>query len=192
MPLIGFLNAGGQDAFAPRMDVFWRGLNENGYTKGRNVAIEYRWAEGQFERLPAMATDLVRRNPTVIAAFGPPAALAAKAATSTIPIVFVTGSDPVESGLVVSLNQPGANVTGVHLVLQGLEGKRLGLMRELVPQAALIGALINPSSPDALDQSRALQAAARAVGNRSWWSKPAVTANWSPHLRRSGNAGSVA
>jgi len=166
MPLIGFLNAGGQDVFAPRMDVFWRGLNENGYTKGRNVAIEYRWAEGQFERLPAMATDLVRRNPTVIAAFGPPAALAAKAATSTIPIVFVTGSDPVESGLVVSLNQPGANVTGVHLVLQGLEGKRLGLVRELVPQAPLIGALINPSSPDAQDQSRALQAAARAVGQQ--------------------------
>jgi putative ABC transport system substrate-binding protein len=166
MPLIGFLNAGARDVFAPRLGVFWRGLSENGYAEGRNVAIEYRWAEGQFDRLPAMAADLVRRHATVIAAFGPPAALAAKAATSTIPIVFVTGNDPVQAGLVASLNQPSGNVTGVYLLIGGMEDKRLGLLRDLVPQAGLIGVLINPRSPDGQAQANALQAAAHAVGQR--------------------------
>ena len=166
MPVIGFLNAGARDVFAPRLGVFWRGLSENGYAEGRNVAIEYRWAEGQFDRLPAMAADLVRRHATVIAAFGPPAALAAKAATSTIPIVFVTGNDPVQAGLVASLNQPSGNVTGVYLLIGGMEDKRLGLLRDLVPQAGLIGVLINPRSPDGQAQANALQAAAHAVGQR--------------------------
>ena len=142
---------------------FRRGLGQMGYLEGGNVAIEYRWAEGQFDRLAAMAADLVGRNVTVIAAFGPPAALAAKAATSTIPVIFVTGFDPVQAGLVASLSRPGGNVTGVHLFLIGLEGKRLGLLRELVPQANLIGLLLNPRSPDSAGQLRALQQAARAV-----------------------------
>src|SRR5499433_2375058 len=165
-PLVGFLNGGARDVFAPRLDVFRRGLSENGYAEGRNVAIEYRWAEGKFDRLPVMAADLVRRNATVIAAFGPPAALAAKAATSTIPIVFVTGNDPVQAGLVASLNQPSGNVTGVYLLIIGLEEKRLSLLRDLVPQAGLIGVLINPRSPDGQAQANALQAAANAVGQR--------------------------
>src|SRR6516164_2292648 len=166
MPVIGFLNGGARDAFVPMVTAFRRGLSEQGYEDGRNVAIEYRWAEGQFDRLPAMAADLVGRNATVIAAFAPPAALAAKAATSTIPIVFVTGFDPVKAGLVASLNRPRGNVTGVHLFLIGLEGKRLGLLRELVPQAALIGLLLNPRSPDSAGQLKALQEAARAVGQQ--------------------------
>ena len=168
MPMIGFLNAGARDVFAPRLGAFWRGLSENGYAEGRNVAIEYRWAEGQFDRLPAMAADLVRRHATVIAAFGPPAALAAKAATATIPIVFVSGSDPVHGGLVASLNHPGSNVTGVYLLIIGLEEKRLSLLRDLVPKAELIGILINPPSPDGQAQSTALQAAARAVGQQTF------------------------
>jgi putative ABC transport system substrate-binding protein len=166
MPTIGFLNAGGQDVFAPRLGAFWKGLRESGYAEGHNLAIEYRWADGQFDRLPALAADLVRRNVSAIATFGPPAALAAKDATSTIPIVFVTGSDPVQAGLVATLNRPGGNVTGVYLLLIGLEGKRLGLLRDLVPQARLIGLLINPRSPDAGAQASALQAAAHAVGQQ--------------------------
>jgi len=165
MPVIGFLNAGAHDVFAPRLGAFWRGLSENGYAEGRNVAIEYRWAEGQFDRLPEMAADLVRRA-TVIAAFGPSAALAAKAATATIPIVFVSGSDPVQAGLVASLNHPGGNVTGVYLLIIGLEEKRLSLLRDLVPKDGLIGILINPRSPDGQAQSTAIQAAARAVGQQ--------------------------
>jgi putative ABC transport system substrate-binding protein len=163
MPVVGFLNAGSRDVFAPRLGAFAKGLGENGYAEGRNVVIDYRWADGQFDRLPALAADLVRRNATVIAAFGPAAALAAKAATSTIPIVFVSGSDPVQAGLVVSLNRPGGNVTGIFLLLIGFEGKRLGLLRDLVPQAALIGVLINPRSPDAQAQLSTLQAAAGEV-----------------------------
>src|SRR5262249_16662041 len=166
MPMIGFLNARARAAFAPRLGAFWRGLSESGYAEGRNVAIEYRWAEGQYDRLPAMAADLVRRHATVIAAFGPPAALAAKAATATIPIVFVSGSDPVQAGLVASLNRPGGNVTGVYLLIIGLEEKRLSLLRDLVPKAGLIGILINPRSPDGQAQSTAMQAAARAVGQQ--------------------------
>jgi putative ABC transport system substrate-binding protein len=165
-PLIGFLNAGGQDLLAPRLGAFWKGMRESGYAEGHNVVIEYREADGQFDRLPGLAADLVRRNVAAIATFGPPAALAAKDATSTIPIVFVTGSDPVQAGLVATLNRPGGNVTGVYLQLIGLEGKRLGLLRDLVPQARLIGLLINPRSPDAGAQASTLQATAHAVGQQ--------------------------
>src|SRR3984893_17771944 len=166
MPVIGVLNGGARGSFGAVGATFWRGLSEQGYEEGRNVAIEYRWAEGQFDRLPAIAVDLVARSATVIAAFGPPAALAAKAADSTIALVFVTGYDPVKAGLVASLNRPGGNVTGVHVFLIGLEGKRLGLLRELVPQAALIGLLVNPRSPDSAAQSEGLHAAARAIGQQ--------------------------
>jgi len=164
MPVVGFLHSGTQDTWAPAVDAFRRGLSENGYAEGRDVAVEYRWAEGHYDNLPAMAADLVRRNVTVIAALGPPAALAAKTATSTTPIVFVSGSDPVRAGLVASINKPGSNVTGVYVFLVGLEGKRLSLLRDLIPQATLIGVLINPHGPDAEAQLRALQGAARSVG----------------------------
>jgi len=166
LPMIGFLNGASPEKYEPFVNAFLQGLKETGYTESQNVIIEYRWADGQFDRLPAMAADLVGRNATVIAAFAPPAALATKAATSTIPIVFVTGFDPVKGGLVASLNRPGGNVTGVHVFLIGLESKRLGLLRELVPQAALMGLLINPRSPDSEAQSKALQAAARAIGQQ--------------------------
>ena len=166
MPVVGFLHSGAQDTWAPMVSAFRRGLGESGYTEGRNVVIEYRWAGGHYDQLPTMAADLVRRNATVVAALGPPAALAAKAATSTIPIVFVSGSDPVQAGVVASMNQPGGNVTGVYVLLSGLESKRLGLLRDLVPQATLVGLLINPHSPDAEVQSRASQSAAHAVGQR--------------------------
>ena len=166
MPVIGFLNGGSRDAFGPMGTAVRQGVSEQGYDDGRNIAIEYRWAEGQFDRLPAMAADLAGRNATVIAAFAPPAALAAKAATSTIPIVFVNGFDPVKAGLVASLNKPGGNITGVHVFLIGLEGKRLGLLRELVPPAALIGLLVNPRSPDSEGQSKGLHDAARAIGQQ--------------------------
>jgi putative tryptophan/tyrosine transport system substrate-binding protein len=140
MPVIGFLNAGARDVILPRMGAFRKGLSENGYIEGHNVTIDFRWAEGQFDQLPAIAIDLVRHNAVVIAAFGPPAALAAKAAISMIPIVFVTGSDPVRDGLVSSLNRPAANVTGIFIQLMGgLEDKRLGLLCSVVPHAKLIG-----------------------------------------------------
>jgi putative tryptophan/tyrosine transport system substrate-binding protein len=168
MPVIGFLNAGARDVVFPRIDDFRKGLGENGYTEGRNVSLEYRWADGEYDRLPSMAADLVGRDVAVIAAFGPPAAFAAKRATSKIPIVFVSGSDPVQAGLVTSLNRPGGNVTGVHIFVQSgqLQDKRLGLLRSLVPKAKLIGILINPRSPDSQTQLNALQVAARAIGQQ--------------------------
>src|SRR5579863_3593169 len=166
IPVVGLLHSGAQGTWDPMIGAFRRGLGENGYTEGRNVVIEYRWADGQYDQLPAMAADLVSRNATVVAAFGPPAALAAKAATSMIPIVFVSGSDPVQAGLVASMNLPGGNVTGVYVVLIGLEAKRLALLHDLIPQAMLIGLLINPRSPDSRVQSNAAQNAARAVGKQ--------------------------
>jgi putative tryptophan/tyrosine transport system substrate-binding protein len=165
MPVIGFLGSESPELFADRLRAFRQGLNETGYVEGRNVAIEYRWAEGQYDRLPALAADLVRQQVTVIAAAGP-AALPAKAATRTIPVVFQTASDPVEVGLVASLNRPGGNVTGVSSVNTELGPKRLELLHELVPAATTIALLLNPTARDAgtVTVPRDLQAAALTLG----------------------------
>jgi putative ABC transport system substrate-binding protein len=168
-PVIGFLHGGSLAAFAPFLDGFHRGLKEPGYTEGKNVVIEYRWAENQYDRLPEMAADLVRRQVTVIFAGG--SVRAAKAATATIPIVFTTGEDPVKAGLVASLNRPGGNVTGITLFYVELGAKRLELLRELVPEAELVGLLTNPKSPqgvgsntEAEEQERDARAAASIMG----------------------------
>lgn len=146
MPVIGFLHSVSPAPVAENLDAFRRGLNETGYFEGKNVAIEYRWAEGHFDRLPAFAADLVRRRVDVIATFGNDATLAAKAATSTIPIVFVTGADPVDLGLVASFNSPGGNLTGVTFLATMLVAKQLEVLHDMLPEATSIGLLINPDS----------------------------------------------
>jgi len=163
MPVIGFLNAASPDLYAHLVRAFSQGLSEAGYIDGRNVVIEYRWAESHYDRLPALAAELVRRQVTVIAA-NSAAAVAAKAATTTIPIVFDTGFDPVQLGLVASLSRPGGNLTGVSNLNVELGPKRLELVRELVPAAAVIALLINPTNPNAENLLRDHQAAARTVG----------------------------
>ena len=164
MPVIGFLSSRSPAESSHLVAAFRAGLQAGGYVEGQNVAIEYRWAEGQYDRLPALAADLVRRGVAVLATTGgEPSALAAKAATSTIPIVFTVGGDPVKIGLVASLNRPGGNATGVSLLTTVPEAKRLGLLHELVPNAALIGVLINPNYQGAEAQSREVQDAARAI-----------------------------
>src|SRR6201982_3068035 len=153
MPVIGYLNSRSREPDAPFLAAFLRGLNETGYVEGQNVAIEYRWAEGQYDRLRVLATDLVDRRVTVMAATSTPAALAAKAATSAVPIVFTTAADPIEVGLADSRSRPSGNATGVNIYLSHLGAKRLELLRELVPNAAIIGMLVNPNFPDAETQS---------------------------------------
>jgi putative ABC transport system substrate-binding protein len=166
MPVIGFLSSLSLAATERFVAAFRQALKEAGYVEGQGLAVEYRWAEGKYDRLPALAADLVRRQVAVIAAFGPPAALTAKAATATIPIVFVHGSDPVKLGLVASLNRPGGNVTGVNFFSNTLEPKRLELLHKLAPGAELIGVLFNPTRSDAETQSKDVQAAAHALGKR--------------------------
>ena len=163
VPTIGFLNTRARGEDPHLLAAFHQGLKETGYVEGQNVAIEYRFAEGRTDRLPAMATDLVRRQMAVIATNGP-AVVAAKAATTTIPIVFSVGLDPVALGLVASLNRPGGNVTGVTVLFDEIGPKRLELLHQLVPTATTIGLLINPTYPSAENQSRDLQAAARTLG----------------------------
>ncbi len=163
-PVVGFLSSVSPGPWTDLVAAFRKGLNETGFVEGQNVAIEYRWAEGRYDSLPALADDLVRRRVGVIVATGGgPAALAAKAATATIPVVFSGASDPVRLGLVGSMNRPGGNVTGIHLFVIGLEPKRLEMLRELVPSAGLIAVLLNPRNPEATTQLRAIEDAARAV-----------------------------
>jgi len=163
-PLIGFLNGASPEGYAPYVTAFRQGLKEAGYVEGQNVTIEYRWAEGQYDRLPALAADLVRRNVTLIAATSTPAALAAKALTSTVPIVFTTGDDPIKLGLVASFNRPGGHATGVSHLIGELGSKRLGLLRELLPGITVITTLLNPNFPGAERQLRDAEAAAGALG----------------------------
>ena len=163
MPVIGYLCSTSPDAWAINVAAFRQGLNETGYVEGRNVLIEYRWAEDHYERLPTLAADLVSRQVAVVAA-NTPAVPVAKAATTTIPIVFMTSADPVAAGLVASLNRPDGNLTGVTTLYVESGPKRLELLRELVPTATTIALLVNPTSPYAEAQSRDLQAAARTLG----------------------------
>ena len=165
VPVIGSLNSGSPEAFVNNVAAFRRGLNENGFVEGRNVAIEYRWADGQYDRLPELAADLVRHQVSVIAASGTSApGLAAKAATSAIPIVFQTGGDPVQDGLVTSLNRPGGNVTGVSRLSVTLEPKRLELLRQVAPKATVIALLINPTNPRSELVVQQMEDAARELG----------------------------
>ena len=164
MPVIGYLSAGSPGPSAPTLAAFRQGLSEAGYVEGQNVAIEFRWAEGHFDRLPVLAADLVGRKVDVIRATGGNAAFAAKSATSTIPIVFSGGADPVAIGLVASLARPGGNITGVSFISSELMPKRLELLSEMVPQASVIALLINPDSPSAERLTRDTQRAAREKG----------------------------
>ena len=166
MPVIGFLGSSSPDLYAAPLRSFRQGLSEAGYIEGRNVAIDFRWAEGQNDRLPVLAADLVRRQVNVIVAPGStPAALAAKAATATIPIVFQVGIDPVAAGLVTSLARPGGNVTGVTNINTELVSKQLELLRELVPKATVVALLVNPTSPEIAESvSKDLQLTASSLG----------------------------
>jgi putative tryptophan/tyrosine transport system substrate-binding protein len=164
MPVIGFLSSRSPGESASNVDAFHQGLKETGYVDGANVSIEYRWAEGQYDRLPALAAELVRRQVAAIVATGGNApALAAKAATEKIPIVLISGSDPVRAGLVASLNRPGGNVTGVTFIATALLAKRLELLHQLVPKATRVGVLVNPSYPDSDLQQQELREAAEAM-----------------------------
>jgi putative tryptophan/tyrosine transport system substrate-binding protein len=165
MPVIGLLSTRSPVTDALLIALFQQALRETGFVGDRNVVIDYRWADGQYDRLPALVADLVQRQVAVIVTIGGnPSALTAKAATATIPIVFMTGSDPVRSGLVSSLHRPGGNITGVGALLEELEPKRLELLRELRPNANTIAVLVNPKYPDAENQVNDIQSAARGVG----------------------------
>jgi putative tryptophan/tyrosine transport system substrate-binding protein len=161
MPVIGFLN---QPSSTPRLEGFRRGLSETGYVEGRNVLIEYRWAEGQADRLPALAADLVRWPVSLIASAGVPAVRAAQTQTTTIPIVFIVGEDPVKEGLVANLNRPGANSTGVSSFSNQLFAKRLQLLHEIAPKSAKLALLVNPNNPNAEPDAKDAQAAVNALG----------------------------
>jgi putative ABC transport system substrate-binding protein len=167
VPVVGFLSGRSLSEAAYAVAAFHQGLNETGYVEGQNVAIEYRWAEGQYDRLPALVADLVRRQVNVIVATGAiGSALAAKAATATIPIVFNSSDDPVKLGLVASLNRPGGNATGINFFVSQMEGKRLGLLHEMVPTAALTGVLLNPNNAPFEFQLKDIQEAARSIGQQ--------------------------
>ena len=163
-PVIGFLSSTSAEPYKPLVDAFSSGLKEKGFIEGKNVSIQHRWADGNYERLVGFAKDLVGLRPNVIVAVAPPAARAAKAATSSIPIVFSTSGDPIALGLVSSLNQPSENLTGVNLMLFAMGPKRLDLLTKLVPKANTIGLLVNPKNPSTASSSAAAQSVAKALG----------------------------
>jgi len=166
MPVIGFMSSRSPEDSASVVAAFHRGLGERGLIEGKNVVIEFRWARGEYDRLPALAAELISRQVSVlVAAGGDPSARAARAATATIPIVFGSG-DPIKAGLVESLNRPSGNATGVHILTNDLEAKRLGLVHELFPDAVLFGALLNPKFPPAVQQELELAEAARTIGRQ--------------------------
>jgi ABC-type uncharacterized transport system substrate-binding protein len=164
LPLVGYLHGGAADRGFWPLQAFRQGLTESGYVEGQNVTIEYRWAESQYDRLPALAADLVRRQVAVIVAATTPAAVAAKAATLTVPIVFETAGDPVALGLIKSVNRPEGNVTGVTQLSSAAVPKRVGLLHELVPMVKVVGLLLNPNDPKADIQAREVETAAGALG----------------------------
>ena len=164
MPVIGFLHGASPGTYAPMMTAFRQGLKEAGYVEGHNVAIEYRWAEGHYDRLPALAADLVRRQVAEIVTVGTPAALAAKAASSTIPIVILVGIDPVQIGLVAGLNRPGGNVTGLAALTVEVEAKRLEVLHELLRTSAAVALLVNPNNPQTEPETKGVRDAARSLG----------------------------
>jgi putative ABC transport system substrate-binding protein len=167
MPVVGFLGAGSLRGDAYRVTAVRQGLMESGFVEGRNVAFEYRWAEDQYDRLPALAAELVRRKVAVIVAIaGNTSATAAKSATTTIPIVYLIGGDPIKMGLAVSLNRPGGNLTGVSMLSGSLVAKQFEVLRETVPNSALIGFLVNPDNQDAGNETKIAQAAAASVGQQ--------------------------
>ena len=164
IPLIGFLSSRSLNDSRHLVDAFRTGLQANGYIEGQNLSVEYRWAEGQYDRLPALAAELVRsRVAVLVTTGGEPSVLAAKAATSSIPIVFTTGGDPVKMGLVPSLSRPGGNATGISLLTTAPEAKRLGILHELAPRAGVVGVLIDPNYQQAEDQAREVREAAKAL-----------------------------
>jgi putative ABC transport system substrate-binding protein len=166
-PVIGFLNSASAVEWSPFVAAFRQGLSETGYVEGQNVAIEFRWAEGHYDRLPALAADLVRAGVAVIVATGgATSALAAKQTTTSIPIVFSTGGDPVKEGFVANINRPGGNVTGVNVLTTGLAAKRLEILHEVIPSASVIGVLINPNNASAEAQSAIVQDAGRTMGQK--------------------------
>jgi putative ABC transport system substrate-binding protein len=165
MPVIGFLSSLAPEGAVPLVAAFQSGLSASGYVEGKNVAIEYRWARGDYDRLPELARELVTTRAAVLATTGgEPAALAAKAASSSVPVVFMVGGDPVKLGLVASYNQPGGNATGINLLTEAMEPKRLGILRELLPQVPTVAVLVNPKFPPAELQAKEIETAARSFG----------------------------
>ena len=166
MPVVGFLHGASPGPFTRLIAAFRVGLKDNGFVEGQNVAIEFRWAEGQYDQLPALASDLVDRHVSVIAAIGPVASLAAKAATTTVPVVFTTNADPVKLGLVASLNRPGGNITGINVFTGVMEGKRLGFLTEMLPGVSLIAVLVNPTNLQTEASVKEIQSVAATVGRQ--------------------------